>query len=212
VAAQDGQTVISAPATLTVLPVSGTRFHDETFLDADWTTTTLAAGMGGSALAAQILADGNPGAYRSLTLMINAAQPGSASTFTSFSWKTTAVYDPSTAGAIASLDYVRDERLFSGGGQGQGTAIAVRQAGSVYLAAHQILPNTTWEHRATNGLTATDFALATSDQAAPPAKPDFSASVSPLEFGFSRSNSTSIGGPAYSTRAGIDNWSVTLHH
>ena len=42
--------------------------------------------------------------------------------------------------------------------------------------------------------------------------PDFSATGASIEFGFVRINSTAIGGiVAFSTVAGLDNWSLTIH-
>ena len=40
--------------------------------------------------------------------------------------------------------------------------------------------------------------------------PDFSVAGAPLEFGFWRGNSTSVGGGGGTTYGGIDNWRVDL--
>ena len=42
--------------------------------------------------------------------------------------------------------------------------------------------------------------------------PNFSASGAPIQFGFYRSNSTSVGGNGMATYGGIDNWSVTVRY
>jgi len=209
--ADDGQNITSNAAVLSVRSDGDAVFSDAAFADADWLMTTFVGGTGGAAAAVQVVDGGNAGAYREVALQVNAARANETASIFSFHWLRAATYEPQLSGPITSIDYTRDERLFVGRGDGQATALALQQDGNVYFAVYGSLPENVWTHRSSNGLTVMDFTLLAPDLAQSPQRPDFSAQGSRMTFGFLRANSTGVGGAAYATRAGIDNWSVTVH-
>ena len=117
-----------------------------------------------------------------------------------------AVYDPGTSGAILSIDYSEDSSMFAGGGAGQATGPALRQAGVVYYHHLNGTSFGGWRSYSIAGLTAVDFR----DSPYGNQHPDFSATAPPIEVGFYRANSTYSGG--YTILAGIDNWRFTIRN
>jgi hypothetical protein len=204
---------------LAVLPshaAAQTSASDSTFLDSDWSLTQFLAGNGGSSTAAQVLAGGNPGSFRNVTDVLNAAPLGSQTIVLSTSIYTPFTYSPSVAGAIASLNYVEDAACTAGCfGDGQSTGPALLQGGNLYILIPVVItgPSTAWSLHTLNGLTAADFGrvnvtpftIVDNTQ-----HPNFSAGGAPIQFGFFRANGTSLNGPGYTLSAGIDNWQVTL--
>jgi hypothetical protein len=57
-------------------------------------------------------------------------------------------------GAIGTLDYREDARLFAAAGDGQLTGIAVRQGGVVYVADVDVTPETAWTRKERKGIAA----------------------------------------------------------
>jgi hypothetical protein len=105
------------------------------------------------------------------------------------------IYDPSTSGAIASLDIALQYNRHYAFGQGQAVhSVLARQAGSTYVADYfttgpsdfnLLWYERPWLDRVTTGLTVTDFSLAAGAGAL-----DFSAAGAPIEFGFSSGNTS----------------------
>lgn len=188
---------IATPAGAATITLS-----DQVFDDADWTIATLELGGGGIVNASQALTGGNLGEYRNV---VNEVVNGPG-TIRGFHLNTTAVYDPSTQGAIASLDYYEDSIMFDGFGQGQASAAALFQDGIYYYSTRRVLANqlNSWTSQSILSLTALEFTdgnLAT---------PDFSSSGGLITFGFARSNSIP-GAGGYIIDAGIDNWAVSIN-
>lgn len=95
-----------------------------------WSTSVPAFSLtsGVSASAAGVATVGNPGCYRS----VNHVNSGMQKRIQVFEAKAGAVYDSSTQGAIASLDFSIDHRQFSGFGSGHQFGLGLRQDGNLY--------------------------------------------------------------------------------
>jgi len=118
-----------------------------------------------------------------------------------------AVFSPASNGPITAIDYTESTMRTAGGQQACG--LAVRQSGVIYYGPAFLNPVAfgTWAPNAQASLTATSFdALAAGVQ-----NPNFGVGAPPIQFGFFRANSTSVGGSGGATTGGIDNWTVTVH-
>ncbi|HRD96959.1 MAG TPA: hypothetical protein PLA97_11245 [Rubrivivax sp.] len=217
--ADDGQVLRSLAATLTVLaatapgPLGPVGFNDGDFAAGDWTLTTYLGGNGGTVQVAPVASGGHPGSYRSILHQVNAAaDPASTSRLFSLHFKSGATYDPAASGAIVAIDYAQESRLISTGGSQQATSLALRQAGQTFYAtrAYQTISEADWAAKGMTGLLATDFVALMPDTSETALYPDFSATGQPIQFGFLRANSTSLGGGGYAVETGIDNWSVVV--
>jgi len=182
-------------------------FQDATFTNASWTVTTEGLNLGGTGSGVQSASGGNPGSYRRATNTTNSALGQSFSnTVWVFHKLAGAVYTPSTDGPIVSIDYTEASMRITGGVQACG--LAIKQGGVVYYGPGFLNPTTfnVWATTTQTALTAASF-----DAAAPGVQnPNFSGSGGAIEFGFSRANSTSVGGAGSTTVGGIDNYKVTI--
>lgn len=186
---------------------STVTMQDGTFADAQWSTTFEILNGGGSVNAFQVAVGGNPTAFRRVENTLNSAiGTGVTNTVYGFHRFSGGVYDPATGGPILAITYAEDTQRISGGVQACG--LAVRQGGVIYYGPAFLTPTAfgTWVTTTQTGLVASQFdALAPGVQ-----NPNFSLAGAPLEFGFWRGNSTSIGGGGGTTYGAIDNWTVTL--
>ncbi len=187
--------------------VPAVTFTDSEFADADWTVTVETINLGGSVSGFHLASGGSPAAFRRIDNTLNSAsgQPFS-NTVLGFHARNSATWNPSIQGEIASLDYSEDAFRLSGSGQ-QANGIALRQGGVIYYGPASLTPATpgAWQAAGWSSLTASSFdALAAGTQ-----NPSFT-SGGTIEFGFYRSNSTSVGGGGSVVSGGIDNWTVTL--
>ena len=209
---------LAVPVLMLVVPAfaMAQTVSDSTFLDGNWSGTQFTAGNGGSSTGAQVLTGGNPGAYRNVVDVVNAAPSGSTSVVISTHLYTPFTYDPSSAGAIGSLNYAEDAACTAGCfGDGQSTGPALLQGGSLYILIPVVVtgPSGTWTPHVLNGLTAADFGLVNVTPTTivdPTQHPDFTASGGSIQVGFFRGNGTSLNGGGYTLAAGIDNWQITL--
>lgn len=205
-----GETSATAPAIV---------FSDSTFADSDWDLTVFSYEFGGVTTATQVLTGGDTGAYREVTITLNAPTT-EPSAITGFHRKIGASYDPSIQGAVASIDYSESSILLDGHGNGQTLGAAILQDGKVYRTLGLFSPDFFWVPKQLNGLQASDFAevltvgivgggkVTTVD---PNSNPDFSASGSVFEVGFVRSDRATAGFPNPITlRGGIDNWQFSI--
>lgn len=183
-------------------------FTDATFADTDWTTSVYQNGNGGTLSAAQQTSGGNPGAYRLVTLIVNPGPPGARSNIFAFHWHTPSRYDPASSGAIATIDYSEDAL-----GPGVAAAMVLRQGGNVYFAnpTYHVTAGAGWNTAAQQGLTAADFVLLAPDLTQSAQRPDFSATASPIEFGFLRALTSGLGCCGAGGPQGVDNWRITVH-
>ena len=189
---------------------SATTFSDTEFPVGDWTTIVTRDDFGNLIHSVtQGLTEGNPAKHQRVT--VNASLGGSCPTssckVTLVHFKAGATYDPLTAGAILSIDYQADYKVFDTGlSQAYRFQPMLRQGGVIYRAASTLLlPGPTWLSVSKLALTAVDFL----DQPTLTTNPDFSASGGVIEFGY-----TSGAGTAFSVidaEGGIDNWSVAIN-
>jgi hypothetical protein len=212
-----------AGAMLSLLPgfaAAQTFVSDSTFLDTDWVGTQFVTGTGGSSTGVQVVAGGNPGSFRNVTDVLNAATPGNSTIVLSTHIYTPFTYVPSVSGAIGSLNYIEDAACTAGCfGDGQSTGPAVLQGGNLYILSSSTFitgPGAPWTQHALSGLTAADFGLVNVTSPGSGTifdntqHPNFSAGGASIQFGFFRANGTSVGGGGYTLAAGIDNWQLAI--
>jgi hypothetical protein len=91
--------------------------------------------------------------------------------------------------------------------------MVLRQGGNVYFAnpTYQVPSATGWTKLSKQGLAAPDFVLLAPDLSQTPQRPDFSATGSPIEFGFLRGLTSGIGCCGAGGSLGVDNWTVVVH-
>lgn len=210
--------VLGAMLALACLPAAAAVVSDATFANTDWTLTQFNAGNGGLVTGAQVASGGNPGSFRNVTDQLNAAPAGSETIVLSTNIYTPFTYNPSTSGAIATLDYTEDAACTGGCfGAGQSTGPALLQGGNLYILSSSTVitgPGAGWVTHPLSALTANDFGLVSvtpTTLSNPAQHPNFSAGAAPIQFGYFRANGTSVNGPAYTLTAGIDNWQVTVN-
>jgi hypothetical protein len=175
---------------------------DTEFLDSDWTVTG-AFNNGARETHERRTTGGNPGAYRHMEHTV----PGTASLSVTHEY-VAASYDPSTAGAISGVDYTVDRIDIDPPfvGAAIGARFAVFQDGVRYLAnAVTTFTNTEWQIHTLKCLTPQDF-TPVNDRL-----PDFSASGSPLTFGFVRSNTNNNPSGSLVLQNGADNFRVVVY-
>lgn len=175
-----------------------TTLLDGTFDTAYWSTTVTNWG-GGTESEQQMLTGGNPSAYLQITHWV---APGPSEIVGSHEFLGGS-YDPSTAGAITSLNYREDQIEFNPPWPGAaiGAGPLLFQNGVIYSGPDLTFTSLSWQTAELRGLTATDFTAGGSH-------PDFSAAGGVIRFGFWRSNGNI--GAGYTTVSGIDNWSFTI--
>ncbi len=175
---------------------------DGNFAIVDWVASVPVATDGASQSTTRATIDGNPDAYRRTVHTM----PSPSSIWTVHLYQT--AYDPTVSGAIATLDYEEDHIEIAPPfpGAAIGAWPALQQGGVVYYGPYYAFTETSWTAFSLPGLTAASFSAAGTNN-----HPNFTATGSPILFGYARGNSNGAGGSTYNTRSGIDNWSVTLH-
>ena len=186
-----------------------TAFSDGTFLDTDWSVTTETLNLGGTVTGNQVATGGSPGAYRRIVNTLNSAagQPFSNTVY-GFHARAGATFDPATSGPISAIDYSESSIRLANGVQACG--LALQQSGVIYYGPAFLTPTAlnTWVPTSLSALIAPSFdALAPGVQ-----NPNFTVTGAPIQLGFYRANSTSVGGDGSSPTGGIDNWTVTVHY
>jgi hypothetical protein len=197
---------------------ASTVFTDGIFNNADWSLTTITnpAGAGSTVGANQIATGGNPNQYRIVFHTLQITAPNSL--VVGVHMNALSFYNPSTQGAISTINYSEDSiNLINQGGGGQATGLAIIQGGNIYVQRNPILTMpfsgfSTWTANPAPGLVASDLYLI--DNAGnffAGSNPDFSASGGPMQFGFYRGNSSgNVSSGSFITEAGIDNWRVEI--
>jgi hypothetical protein len=168
-------------------------FSDGTFTPGNWTVTIFGTG---TVDVSQQLSGGNPGAFRQITNNVDGIMWG-------YHMNNSATYNPSTQGAILSIDYAEDSIVLAGGGN-FGAGPALMQGGRVF-ARPFAFSNSTWTHRTLTGMDEDNFVHWHGEPGG--ALPNFSATGGPITFGFWNGNADGT----YSMTTAIDNWSMTLH-
>ena len=206
---------------LAVVPCRATTlFTDSTFSLAGYSQTTytnntVTAGASYSVTQDGSLGNSAPSAHFSVTWTND-------TTFTIFDGliNSSFTYDPSTAGAIASVDFSLDRyTTFTAGTVVLSNATAgvlLEQGGNFYLDSlvGPAFSAATWQTVATTGLTASSFCLYSfTTNAAPDCSqnPDFSASGGVIDFGFRAGlgHSNALGTGTFDSN--YDNLSITIN-
>src|SRR5207249_4048978 len=119
-----------------------------------------------------------------------------------------AVYDPMSSGAIASISFSFDRILISqeGGTPDPFHALLIFQNGSYYASTNSPTTSFTWTSLSGSSLSAIDFSKLVGPG---PSIPDFSATASELTFGYKTSVAAANPGTITIT-SGVDNYSVTI--
>ena len=200
-----------------------TTYTSTTFNLADWSQSGPYSSpvAGGTMTLTAETGDGNPGDYARVVLQMP-PNPSCPTGSWGFALRGSATFDPSVDGAISSVDFDFDSRVSPVENNGGAVTIAVEQDGFIWaaLAPRAFVTNGAagWQSYPMPGLVATDFVYASSwRQSGQPANPDFSATASPLTFGFgvgaSRGSSSFDALCANPPPNGldVDNWAVTVN-
>jgi hypothetical protein len=174
-----------------------------TFTDGDfagWTFFDLSSP--GSSAATTIVGSGNPAPCLQVTTVTGPS---------AFAGGLGTDWDLQAAGAISRIDASIDVKSISGWGSGQGLELVAYQDGRLYgtpcpLWVSVTGPSTSWHTMNFHALTAAHFAYWPSpDTVVLTQHPNFSATGSPISFGFMAGNNSSG-----TYRQLYDNWSITL--
>lgn len=192
-------------------------YFDGVFNPSNWNeiTITNAGGAGSVTTASQAIFGGSPNEFRRIDMNLIAGTPGAA--VFSLNVNNLASYDPTTQGAVTSIDYSEDSiNLLAGSGDGQATGLLIVQNGIIYIQRNPILamPHPTyadWAQNAAPGLVASDlWEIMGNGLFDSTSNPDFSATGAVMQLGFYRgASSGNFTGQAF-REAGIDNWSVRV--
>jgi hypothetical protein len=175
------------------------NYFDGTFNDSDWTKAFQAMGSSSLETAEQRLSGGNPNSLRFMTHTWGGGVQGVV-----YHLSNTAVYNPSTQGAIESIDYSADVIGFNNSPGVFGDGLLLQQDGRLFISAFTAVRfPSSWQTKSVSGLTSDGFLPLDGG-----AVPDFSAQGAAIAFGYIRTNT--IFGSVTTIRHGIDNWSVNV--
>jgi len=182
--------------------ISQVVFSDSTYADADWTIVN----QFGLIFAGQQPTGGNPGSYRQVALGVGQNVPFVGQLNKTF------VYNPSISGAITGITYNID--LETTNAEGATYFALLSQNGNLYIETMHTgnaSPNTWLNENIVLNLA--DFALLRTNSQGNSliidsnSRPDFSASGSPITFGY---EVTAGGGGFFTSITGIDNDPIIL--
>ncbi len=175
---------------------------DEDFDDSDWASTKIldtTVGASATFTAGQITSGGNPDNYRETKHTYDFGSI-SVAHLNSFS------HDPSTQGAIDSIDCSFDARHFNGPpGQAVAVSITLFQSGTYYSAPGFLAFLDSWEPASF-----TDISFTNVVGPGPPT-PDLSSTGVTFQLGYITSNTNSGGTPDLMRLVGIDNFQCALN-
>jgi len=195
-------------ASIAIVPEAGAAvfsqvvFSDGTYADADWTIVN----QFGLISAGQQPTGGDPGTYRQVALAVGQNVPFVGQLNKTF------VYNPSVSGAINGITY--NIALETTNAEGATYFALLSQSGNLYIETMHTgnaSPNTWLTENIVLDLT--DFALVRTNTQGnaliidPNSRPDFSASGSPITFGY---EVTAGGGGFFTSITGIDNDPIIL--
>lgn len=220
------------PLVLTSLLVVGARtacaqvtFSEQNFAPGSFSVTRVSGGGGGSASQVPVGA-GNPGPSLAITHTLDSGPPlgGFCARWEwTFLTMTDAIANPATLGGIASIDFSLDSAWIASSpvpNLPQSQTALVVQNGRLYISTRApgvIGGGGAWSTTTMNALLASEFVEVVN---LPPCQfsdstqhPDFSPTGAPLQLGFARGNSTSVGGnpSASAITHAADNWSMTVY-
>lgn len=174
---------------------------DGTFNNTDWSLVVVNNTTAGTPTAGQVASGGNPGAYRSNSLM--ASGGGSVTTADAFSLRNGFSYTPATQGAITSWTFAVDHHSFAGS---QTIGLAVRQGGTLYRTA-QLSSSPTMGWGTFSSSSPSNFPF-TNASGPGPSSPDFAAG-GPIDFGYYVLYAVPAGAN-FSQTGGVDNFTVSI--
>lgn len=182
------------------------QFSDGEFAPGDWTLTVVQLNAGGTVDVVRSDSGGNPGAFLAITNRTAPPDPSRRPSVIGVHLNRRAVWSPDDQGPISCLTYQEDARAVSAQGEGQSTGPALVQDGRIYVVRGPLTGSgRSWHRIRFDRLTAANFIEAVDGRGLDDAAhPDFTATGTPLTFGFYRSNSNSIS----PNTIGIDNWSI----
>jgi hypothetical protein len=167
-------------------------FSDGNFAPSDWSITTSGSG---TSTGLQQTSGGNPGDYRQVSDHMT-----SSGLFFSLNMMNSAIYTPSTQGAILSLDFSMDAKAVQ---FAQAFGLAFIQNGVLYVATNYTT-NGAWQSVSVSNVHA-DYVAALNSSS----HPDFSSAGAAIQFGFAVGNSNDSG---LTTIGAFDNWKVMVNN
>jgi len=194
--------LVASAATAPEAGANQVVFSDSIYADADWTIVN----QFGLVSAGQQLMGGNPGTYRQVALSVGQNVPFVGQLNRNF------VYNPSVSGEINGITYKID--LETTNAEGATYFALLSQNGNLYIETMHTgnaSPNTWLTENIVLDLA--DFALVRTNTQGnaliidPDSRPDFSASGSPITFGY---EVTAGGGGFFTSITGIDNDPIIL--
>jgi hypothetical protein len=192
---------------LSTATAESVEFTDGAFVPGDWFVIEHEIGGGGDGSASQVLTGGSPGAYREVTTAINAWS--GERRYWAFNFKTSAVFDPSSQGAISTIDYYESSKAFS---SSQSIVVGLKQGSDLYAAGLVSgFSGTTWTDHSSLGLLPEDFNKAIPGGFDLGSHPDFGSSAEEITFGFARGRGSPVGGPYSESVGAIDNFRVVVN-
>jgi len=196
-----------AVAALTPVATADILFSDTEFPTAGWGVESVLIGGGGSATNSQVLSGGNPGAFRRVDMTPGPTVGDAIYTLHRYGVTTATRYDPSTQGAILSLDFSIDVRdvVAAGAATNQKVFFGAKQ-GTVVFAGPGVQQSQTahFVPLSFTNITAASFtAVGTTGSI------DLSAAGAPIRFGFITYVANTSG--SFLGRSEYDNFSVTIH-
>jgi hypothetical protein len=200
----------SLPAQLTVSSMPGIVFEDSEFAPADWAVAAISepATNGPTHVEEQATSGGNPGAYRKTTITM----PAGPTRLLVFDTLLSASYDPATQGAVYRIAFTQDYIALPGA-LGVLPALLIEQDGRRYMA-NGLMPvgTLTWTAAAFPAVfdASAFYRVDGPACAAGEPCPNFSATGTPIRFGFANGNEGSAGFAGASGGFGVDNWKVTV--
>jgi hypothetical protein len=196
------KSVVVALGAAITLCAADTNFSDGTFNDAAWTSSKVLDTTAGGATfsSAQVATGGNPGSFN------RTDQASGNGTIYIAHLRNSFTYNPSTQGAIETLEYTYDSTEVSPPTpeSAAGWVVLLVYQDDTYYATNifdKVVPGK-WFHFVRPGFTASSF-RAVQDSAK---HPDFSSTGGPIQFGFYTANLDTGG----TTHIGVDNFSVTV--
>lgn len=200
---------VAAAAFLYGTPAIGATitYSDTDFINANWNAVEAldtSPDNSFSFSASQVLAGGNPGAYRGVTNTLGSLTP---SFIGSGHFRVGATFDPGDDGTFASLDMSLDVISLDATAGAMGFAVLLEQGGNFFsVGLGQVLNGAGWEARSASGLTEGDFVALGAGVL------DLSDSGSLVNLGVIVRNGT-FGAPGVPSvnPGGFDNWSVSVH-
>ncbi len=202
-------TATAALAIFAGAATASVTYTDGTFANSNWGFETFVAGSGGgSGSASQSTGTGNPGDARRVTLTTGPQVGDGIYALSRFGTTLATRYEPSSQGAITTLDFSIDARFVTGTftGAGQAVYLAAKQGTTIFGAPMGVTGSSgSWTTLTATGLTPSSFVYLSG----PVASFDASAAGTPIRFGFISANGN--GGSPYSTTVDYDNFNLVVN-